>query len=77
MKADEGAVRFVSVPPTRSSEIVREMMLLAGEAAARWALERKIPFTFSSQEAPSSRRTFRAPKKVPFPYRSSTSGEKE
>ncbi|MFA5852787.1 MAG: RNB domain-containing ribonuclease [Spirochaetales bacterium] len=52
MKVDGDDVRFVSVPATRSSEIVREMMLLAGEAAARWALERKIPFTFSSQEAP-------------------------
>ena len=52
MKVDSGDVRFVSVPSTRSSEIVREMMLLAGEAAARWALERKIPFTYSSQEAP-------------------------
>jgi len=52
MKAEDDDVRFISVPATRSSEIVREMMLLAGEAAARWALERKIPFTFSSQESP-------------------------
>ena len=51
-KAGNGEIRFVSVQPTRSSEIVREMMLLAGEAAARWAYERKIPFTYSSQEAP-------------------------
>lgn len=52
IKAENNEVRFVSVPVTRSSEIVREMMLLAGEAAARWAYERKIPFTYSSQEAP-------------------------
>jgi len=70
-------VRFVSVPPTRSSEIVREMMLLAGEAAGALGARTQNSLTFSSQEAPSSRRTFRAPKKVPFPYRSSTSGEKE
>lgn len=52
MKAENGEVRFLSVPSTRSSEIVREMMLLAGEAVARWAYERRIPFTYSSQEAP-------------------------
>lgn len=52
MKVADNTVHFVAVPPTRSSEIVREMMLLAGEAAARWAFERKLPFTYSSQEAP-------------------------
>ncbi|HWR11804.1 MAG TPA: RNB domain-containing ribonuclease [Rectinemataceae bacterium] len=52
MKVDGDEVRFLSVPSTRSSEIVREMMLLAGEAVARWAYERKLPFTYSSQEAP-------------------------
>ncbi|MCE1195736.1 RNB domain-containing ribonuclease [bacterium] len=52
LKVDGEAVRFVSVPSTRSADIVREMMLLAGEAAARWAYERKLPFTYSSQEAP-------------------------
>lgn len=52
LKVEGEAVRFVSVPSTRSAEIVREMMLLAGEAAARWAYERKLPFTYSSQEAP-------------------------
>ncbi len=51
MKAEEGTIRFIPVPETRSSGIVREMMLLAGEAAARWAWERKLPFTYSSQEA--------------------------
>ena len=44
--------RFVPIAPTISSAIVREMMLLAGEAAARWAWERKLPFVYSSQEAP-------------------------
>lgn len=43
---------FLKVPETRSSAIVREMMLLAGEAAARWTHERRIPFVYSSQEAP-------------------------
>lgn len=37
----------------RSSEIVREFMLLAGEAAAIWAFDRKLPFPYYSQEAPN------------------------
>ena len=57
LKADGETVRFVSVPSTRSADIVREMMLLAGEAAARWAYERRLPFTYSSQEAPQVSRT--------------------
>jgi exoribonuclease-2 len=58
MKAEAGEVRFVPVPETTSSGIVQEMMLLAGEAAARWAWERKLPFTYSSQEAPQLPRDF-------------------
>jgi exoribonuclease-2 len=52
MKVKDDAPAFLPVPETRSSVIVREMMLLAGEAAARWAYERRIPFVYSSQEAP-------------------------
>ena len=40
------------VPEDRSSKLVREMMLLAGEAAARWAFERRLAFPYYSQEAP-------------------------
>lgn len=40
------------VPDDRSSLLVREMMLLAGEAAAHWAFERGLPFPYYSQEAP-------------------------
>jgi exoribonuclease-2 len=58
MKAEAGEVRCVPVPETTSSGIVQEMMLLAGEAAARWAWERKLPFTYSSQEAPQLPRDF-------------------
>ncbi|MEI6386689.1 MAG: ribonuclease catalytic domain-containing protein [Spirochaetota bacterium] len=49
----EGVIAIEALPKTRSSGIVREMMLLAGEAAARWAFERKIPFPYYSQESPS------------------------
>ncbi len=45
----------VSIEPEvhpQSSEVVREMMLLAGEGAARFAFANKIPFVYVSQEAP-------------------------
>lgn len=48
----EGKVEIVRYAHTRSSQIVREMMLLAGEAAARWAFERALPFPFYGQEPP-------------------------
>jgi exoribonuclease-2 len=34
----------------KSAETVRECMLLAGEGAAQWALQRHLPFPFVSQE---------------------------
>jgi exoribonuclease-2 len=45
---------FLRVPQTRSARLVQEFMILAGEAAARWAYERKLPFPFASQDAPVS-----------------------
>ncbi len=44
---------------TESFLMVKEMMLLAGEAAARFAFKNNIPFQFISQEAPG------LPKKLP------------
>jgi len=35
----------------RSANLVRECMVLAGEGAARWALQRRLPFPYISQEA--------------------------
>ncbi len=52
IRITENIPAFFPIAPARSSEIVREMMLLAGEAAARWARERSIPFVYSSQEPP-------------------------
>jgi exoribonuclease II len=52
----EGRAREIlieRVPRNRSSALVREFMLLAGEAVARWAFERKLPFPFYGQEAPA------------------------
>ena len=49
-----GINNSVSVLPLdsfRSADMVRECMVLAGEGAARWALQRQLPFPFISQEA--------------------------
>jgi exoribonuclease-2 len=45
------------VKACKSGNLVRECMLLAGEGAARWAMERRLPFPYISQEpgdAPAS-----------------------
>ncbi|MGN0728646.1 ribonuclease catalytic domain-containing protein [Treponema sp.] len=46
----------VSIEPAvhpKSSKMIQEMMLLAGEGAAKFAFKNNIPFPFISQEAPS------------------------
>ena len=45
---------LVSIEPAgeyRSTDLVRECMILAGEGAAHWALQRQVPFPYISQEA--------------------------
>lgn len=49
----DGEIKVEALPETRASGLVREIMLLAGEAAARWAFERRLPFPFYGQEAPA------------------------
>lgn len=49
---DSGEPRIDPIPGFRSSAVIREMMVLAGEAAARWAFDRSLPFPYYSQEAP-------------------------
>ncbi len=39
------------LPPLRSRDLVREAMLITGEAVARYALEKQIPIPFSTQDA--------------------------
>jgi exoribonuclease-2 len=57
---------LVSIEPVqgyRSAAMVRECMILAGEGAARWALQNQAPFPFIAQEAgdlPSGRLPGRA-----------------
>jgi exoribonuclease-2 len=45
-------VSFTQVESESAADMVREMMLLAGEAMARFAFKNKIPFQYVSQEAP-------------------------
>ena len=47
----ENSISITPLPSYRSAEMVRECMLLAGEGAARWALQNHVPFPFISQEA--------------------------
>jgi len=42
------------LPPLRSRGLVREAMLMTGEATARFALERGIPFPFATQDPPDT-----------------------
>ncbi|MDL2229365.1 RNB domain-containing ribonuclease [Treponema sp. OttesenSCG-928-L16] len=43
-------VSIEPIVPSRSAEMVRECMLLAGEGAAAWALKKRVPFPFVGQE---------------------------
>lgn len=48
----EGEVVITPLPALRSRALVREAMLAAGEAAARFAVRNEIPVPFSTQEPP-------------------------
>lgn len=52
---DSGEPKIERVQHYASSDVVREMMVLAGEGLARWAFDRGLPFPYYSQEAPGSR----------------------
>ncbi len=54
IKARGGTPSFQIVPATRSASLVQELMILAGEAAARWAFERNLPFPYATQDPPLS-----------------------
>lgn len=51
---DSGKPAIQALADYPASALVREMMVLAGEAAARWAFDRGLPFPYYSQEAPGS-----------------------
>ena len=48
----EGRVVIRPLPPLGSRELVREAMLMTGEAVARFALQNQIPIPFTGQEGP-------------------------
>ena len=51
IQVGENEVRVEPIGSYRSADLVRECMVLAGEGAARWALQRRLPFPYISQEA--------------------------
>jgi len=48
----DGIVEIKPLPSIRSRELVREAMLIVGEAIARHAVEHQIPMPFTTQERP-------------------------
>ncbi len=48
----DGEVIIRPLPPLKSRDLVREAMLMTGEAIARFALDQDIAFPFTSQNAP-------------------------
>ncbi len=48
----EDEVNIRPLPPLRSRDMVREAMLMTGEAVARFAIEHEIPMPFSVQDPP-------------------------
>ncbi|MDR2759826.1 MAG: RNB domain-containing ribonuclease [Spirochaetaceae bacterium] len=50
IRVSEEEVSIEPIKPYRSADLVRECMLLAGEGAALWALQRGLPFPYISQE---------------------------
>ncbi len=52
VEAPDGPIRITPLPPLRSRDLVREAMILAGEAAARYAQEHDIPMPYTTQPPP-------------------------
>lgn len=50
MRVADGQVAIKPLPRSRSRMLVTEAMLMAGEAAARFALEHGLPFPFTTQD---------------------------
>ena len=52
---EDGAVKITPLPALRSRDLVREAMLLAGQAIAQLATEHAIPMAYSQQDEPLER----------------------
>lgn len=51
LKVDDGQVQITSIPALRSRDLVRDVMLMAGEAVARFAIQHDIPIPYATQES--------------------------
>ncbi len=52
IRVNDGTVKITPLPRLRSRDLVTEFMLMAGEAAARFAQQHEIPFPYSTQPPP-------------------------
>jgi len=52
VEAPDGPIHITPLPPLRSRDLVREAMILAGEAAARFAQTHAIPVPYTTQPPP-------------------------
>ena len=51
VRPGESTITVEPVEPYRSADMIRECMILAGEGAAQWAIQRRLPFPFIGHEA--------------------------
>jgi exoribonuclease-2 len=58
IRVKDGEVIIRPIPALKSRDMVRDAMLLAGVATARFAQEHHLPLLFSTQEAPDDSETF-------------------
>ena len=54
IRVEDGNVTIRPLPPLRSRDLVTESMLMAGEAAARFALKQNLAFPFTTQPPPDT-----------------------
>lgn len=54
IRVKEGQISIRPILPLRSRDLVREAMLMTGEAVAKFAIEHEIPLPFSTQEEPDT-----------------------
>ncbi|MFN2159187.1 MAG: ribonuclease catalytic domain-containing protein [Anaerolineales bacterium] len=52
IRVEDGEVQIKPLPELSSRDMVREAMLMAGEAAAGFALENGLPFPYATQDPP-------------------------
>lgn len=54
VRVDEGVVEIRPLPPLRSRDLVRDAMLMTGEAVAKFARDNNIPLPFTVQDPPDT-----------------------